>query len=180
MAIILSIIYYKDYFMKKIILLFLPIVLLSSSLFAQERLYSFIGVQTSTSKFDKITAPTIGVKYGKQSKDIRTAISYNYGKNSDDTFQTLIMQIDTGILTNTFKKSPLKPYIGASLGLIQHKNNNLISYTDKGYLLGANTGVTYIFNNNMDFDLGYRFLKTSKMKEIKDINDLSFSMHYFY
>jgi len=166
--------------MKKFILLFLPIVLLSSSLLAQEKLYSFIGVQTGVSKFDKVSTPTIGLKYGKQSKDIRTSISYNYGKNSDDTFQTLLMQIDTGIMTNQFKKSPLKPYVGATLGLIQHKNNNLISYTDKGYLLGLNTGVTYIFNNNIDFDLGYRFLKTSKMKEVDNINDFTFSMNYFY
>ena len=166
--------------MKKTILLFLPIILLSSSLFGNEKLYSFIGVQTSISKFDKVTAPTIGIKYGKQSKDIRTALSLKHGQNGDNSFDSLILEIDTGILTQKFKSIPFKPYIGGSFGVMQHKNSKLISYADKGYVYGINTGVSYVFNNNVDFDLAYRFLKTAKMKEVDSINDLSFSMHYFY
>jgi len=166
--------------MKKLILLFLSILLFSTSLYANEKLYSFIGVQASVSKFDKLSTPTFGLKYGKQSKDMRTAIAYRYGNKSNNTFQSLIMQIDSAILTQTFKDIAFKPYLGVSLGVMQHKNMELLGYDDKGFVYGVNTGLSYIVNNNIDLDLGYRFLKTSKMKEIDSINDISFAMHYFY
>jgi len=166
--------------MKKFILLCLPILLISTTLYGNEKLYSFIGVQASVSKFDKLSTPTLGLKYGKQSKDMRTAIAYRYGNKSSNTFQSLIMQIDSAILTQTFKNIPFKPYLGASFGVMQHKNRELLGYDDKGFVYGINTGLSYIVNNNIDLDLGYRFLKTSKMKEIDTINDISFAMHYFY
>jgi len=165
--------------MKKIILLFLSIIF-SSSLFANEQLYSFIGIQTSASKFDNSYTPTIAIKYGKQSKDIRTSIAYSYANKSSNRFQSLIMQVDSGILSQTFKDIAFKPYLGLSLGVIQQKNKKLLGYDDKGFVYGINTGFSYVINNDMDFDLGYRFLKTSKMKKLEQINDLSLSLHYFY
>jgi len=159
--------------MKKFILLFLSISLFSTSIFAQEKLYSFIGIQSSATNFDGQTAPAIGLKYGKQSKNIRTSIAYSYAKKSSKTFQTVIVDVDTGIMAQTFKEIPFKPYLGASFGVIDANN-------DRGYLYGLNTGLSYVFNNNIDFDLGYRFLKTSKLKEMDKINDFIFSMHYFY
>jgi len=166
--------------MKKIILIFLSTLLFSNILYANEKLYSFIGVQTAISQFDSHTVPSIGLKYGKQSKDIRTAITYNYGSKSDNTFQSLIMQIDTGILIKKFKDKPFKPYIGTSFGVIQQKNSKILKYEDKGFVYGINTGLSYILNNNLDLDLGYRFLKTSKMKSLETINDINFAFHYFY
>ena len=144
------------------------------------KLYSFIGVQSSVTKFEDTTAPTIGLRYGIQSNKIRTSISYNYGKNSNDHYHAVIMQIDTGVLSNTFANSNLKPYIGASLGVIQNTNNKNISPRDKGYLYGINTGLTYIVNDAIDLDVGYKFLKTEKLDNIDSINDLTFAMHYFY
>jgi len=168
--------------MKKINTLFLPLILLINFAHADdEKLYSFIGVQTSAVEFEKTTAPTIGIRYGVQSNKIRTSISYNYGKKSDNSYQTLIMQMDTGVLSNTFANSNLKPYLGASLGLIQYNNKkNTTSPRDKGYLYGVNAGLTYILNDAIDFDLGYKFLKSEKVDNIDSINDLTFAMHYFY
>ena len=166
--------------MKKFILLFLSIILFSTSLFANEKLYSFIGIEASASKFDKVSTPTIGIKYGKQSKEMRTSIAYSYANKSSNSFQSLIMQVDSGILTQTFKDIAFKPYLGLSFGVIQQRNRELLGYNDKGFVYGINTGLSYIVNNNIDFDLGYRFLKTSKMKKLDKINDLSFSLHYFY
>ncbi len=166
--------------MKKFILLFLSIILFSTSLFANEKLYSFIGIEASASKFDKVSTPTIGIKYGKQSKEMRTSIAYSYANKSSNSFQSLIMQVDSGILTQTFKDIAFKPYLGLSFGVIQQSNKELLGYNDKGFVYGVNMGLSYIVNDNIDFDLGYRFLKTSKMKELDKINNLSFSLHYFY
>jgi len=174
-------IYHKVYFMKKINTLFLPLILLINFVHADdEKLYSFIGVQTSVTQFEKTTAPSIGLRYGVQSNKIRTSISYDYGKNGNSGYHTLLMQMDTGVLCNTFANSNLKPYMGASLGIMQHNNKNSASPRNRGYLYGINAGLTYIVNDAIDLDLGYKFLKTKKLENIDSINDLTFAMHYFY
>jgi opacity protein-like surface antigen len=63
---------------------------------------------------------------------------------------------------------------------MQQNDDSVIPSRDRGYVYGVNTGLTYILNDAIDLDLGYRFLKTSKLENINKINDLTFSMHYFY
>lgn len=163
--------------MKKINIIFLSLSLLIASLYAEDKIYSFIGVQTATAKYEKLTPTTVGIKYGKQSTDIRTSIAYNYGNQSTNDYHSLIMQIDMGILKNTFRNSLLKPYLGASFGVMEHDHDAI---KDRGYLYGANAGVTYLLNDIIDLDLSYRFMKTSKLEELDKVSDLSLSMHYFY
>jgi opacity protein-like surface antigen len=174
-------------FMKKINKLFLPLLLLTSAIYADNsvmntdnKVYSFIGMQTSATTFENDTTPTIGLKYGKQSENMRTSLSYSYGADGSNYYQTLFMQMDTGILTHTFKDIPLKPYMGATIGLLQQNDDTVIPTRDRGYAYGVDVGFTYILNDKIDLDLGYRFLETSKLENIDKINDLTFSMHYFY
>ncbi len=166
--------------MKKFNKLFLPLLLLSSMLNADDKIYSFIGIQTSASTFENESAPTFGIKYGKQSNNYRTSISYNYGEKGSNYYQTAMMQIDTGVLTRTFKDMAFKPYVGATIGVMQQNDDGLIPTRDRGYIYGANTGFTYILNDAVDLDLAYRYLKTSKLENIDKIQDVTFSMHYFY
>ncbi|CAA6818144.1 MAG: Unknown protein [uncultured Sulfurovum sp.] len=165
--------------MKTINKLYISLILLSISLSAADKSYSFLGIQAGTSYIEGDFAPTVGLKYGIQTRKYRTSFNYNYGENSNAKYQTLIAQIDTGVLTNTFKDSAFKPYAGFSFGAMQEKNK-LSSLTDKGYLYGINTGLAYIYNDALDFDLGYRYLQTSKLKNVSSLNDLTLSMHYFY
>jgi len=166
--------------MKTFNKLFLPLLLLSSVLNADDKIYSFIGIQTSATKFENVSAPTFGIKYGKQSNNLRTSISYNYGEKGSNYYQTAMMQIDAGILTRTFKDIAFKPYVGASIGIIQQNDDSLIPSRDRGYVYGANTGFTYILSDAIDLDLGYRFLKTLDLENLDEIQDVTFSMHYFY
>jgi hypothetical protein len=165
--------------MKTINKLYISLILLSTPLFSTDKLYSFIGIQTGNSFVEGNAVPSIGLKYGTQSRKYRTSLSYTYAQKSNASYQTLIAQVDTGILSNTFKNSPFKPYAGFSFGAIQ-ENNKLTSLKDRGYLYGINTGVAYIFNDALDFDLGYRYLQTSKLENIDSLSDLTLSMHYFY
>ena len=73
----------------------------------------------------------------------------------------------------------MKPYAGLSFGIMEEKSRTS-SLTDRGYLYGANLGLAYIYNDALDFDVGYRYLKTSKLKELASLSDLTLSMHYFY
>lgn len=160
---------------------FLTLALFSSLNYASDSdMYSFIGVQGSSSDYDGISTPTVSLKYGQQSSMWRTAISYNYAHNSDDTLQSFIAQIDHGILTDLFENLPLKPYLGFSLGVMQHKNKLNQIDTDNGYVYGLNGGVNYVLNNNFDIDLGYRYLRTDKLEYIDNVNDIMLSLHYYF
>ena len=165
--------------MKTINKLYISLILLSTSLSATDKSYSFLGIQAGSSFVKSNSVPTVGLKYGVQTRKYRTSLSYAYGRTSNLNYQTLIAQVDIGILKNTFKNSSVKPYAGLSFGAMQEKNK-LTSVKDRGYVYGANIGLAYIFSDTLDFDLGYRYLETSKLNNIDAINDLSLSMHYFY
>jgi len=162
-------------FFKILITLFL----LNSTINAEDldRLYTFIGIQTSYTKYDNVDTPTIGLKYGKQNSLWRTALIYNYSVNSDDIYHSLIMQVDRGVLIDMFENVPFKPYIGFSLGVMQHKNNSM---RDRGVLYGGNIGLNYVLNNYFDLDLGYRYMITDKLKKMDNREDISFSLHYYF
>jgi hypothetical protein len=166
--------------MKKFNKLYISLILLLTSLSATDKSYSFLGIQAGNSFAGGNSVPTVGLKYGVQTRKYRTSLSYNYGKKSNATYQTLIAQVDTSVLTNTFKNSPVKPYAGFSFGAMQENNSLNSIATDRGYVYGINTGLAYIFNDALDFDLGYRFLQTSKLENIDSLSDLTLSMHYFY
>jgi len=143
-------------------------------------LYSFIGVQGSSSKYDDLSTPTIALKYGQQNSSWRTAISLNYAQTGDDRLQALIAQVDHGVLTDMFDELPIKPYIGFSLGVINHQNSKNSIDSDSGYLYGANGGINYVLNSDFDIDLGYRYLKTDKLEYIDYISDITLSLHYYF
>ena len=165
--------------MKKISKLLFTLALTTLSLSAADKIYSFMGIQADASIPSSDVIPTVGIKYGKQSRNARTAFSYNFGEDAKNRYQTIIVQIDTGIFKEKVKDFPLKPYAGVSVGVMQHDDKQ-ISRRDRGYLYGLNTGLAYILNDKIDLDFGYRFMRTEKLSNVNDISDITLSMHYFY
>ncbi len=143
-------------------------------------IYEFVGVQAGVTDYDGTTAPSIAIKYGQQSALWRTALSYNFATDTDDTFNSLIVQVDRGVLTELFADVPFKPYIGFSLGLIQHSNGDNKVDDDRGYLYGLNTGVNYVLNNGFDVDLSYRYMKSDQLMYVDNSNAFSLSLHYYF
>ncbi len=143
-------------------------------------IYEFVGVEAGISDYDGITTPTIGLKYGQQSPLWRTALAYNFSTDTEDTFNTLIVQVDRGVLTELFEEFPFKPYIGFSLGVIQHSNSDNKIDNDRGYLYGLNTGMNYVLNNEFDVDISYRYQKTSQLEYVDHSNALSIALHYYF
>ena len=164
--------------MKRINKLYLTLLLCLTPLLAKDKSYAFIGVQTGMSKISNKETPSIGLKYGVQQGNSRTSFIYSYDKKNDDKFQMLLIQMDMGIFKNSFKNSSFKPYVGGTFGVLQENSNQLAR--DRGYVYGLNTGLAYILNNDFDLDLGYRYLKTSKLNNIDEIHNLNLAMHYFY
>jgi len=165
--------------MKRINKLFLPLFLTMTSLSAYDKSYSYIGLQTNISKIDNVNVPSVGLKYGVQHKNVRTSISVNYGTKDADTFQSALLQVDTGIFKKAFKNTSFKPYIGLCVGVMQRDNNSFLE-KDRGLVYGADTGFAYILNDSFDLDLSYRYLKTSSLDTIDEINSADLSLHYFY
>ena len=159
------------FFSKTVLILFI-FNLTSSADILTDKMYTFIGVQGSYTDYDTKTTPTLGLKYGKQTDIWRTAISYNYAKASDNRYQSFIIQVDTGVLTELFREIPLKPYIGFSLGMMEHKNSSNTPSKDRGYLYGLNGGFNYVINNSFDIDFGYRYMDSDKLEYIGNRGDL--------
>jgi outer membrane immunogenic protein len=66
-------------------------------------------------------------------------------------------------------RSPLKPFIGAGIGIINGKLNDSGSKTDDtvfGYQITA--GVSYPVNRNLNFELYYRFQGSSDIEDAGD------------
>ena len=161
---------------KIIISAFLMFFITTVLLEADNKSYSFVGVETSLSLYDDISAPSFGIKYGKQADMLRTSIQLTHAQNGQNKLETLMMEVDRGILTSLFKKSAIQPYFGLNYGLIQHNNDE----KDKGFVYGLSLGVSYILNHSMDLNLASQLLKTSKMNDVKELNNISLSLHYFY
>ncbi len=148
-------------------------------------MYEFMGIQTGVSSVNikaesgsDILAPSIGFKYGQQTSQWRTAIYYNFAQNSDDKFHSVVAQIDYGVLTEAFANAPFKPYIGFSIGIMQHSSDD---GSNSDFIYGVDTGVNYVLNNNIDIDLGFQHMLTSsKLKSLDGMNNLSVSLHYYF
>jgi hypothetical protein len=163
--------------MKKFIVVLFFLVNMLFGYDGIERLYTFVGVQNGYSKYDNIDASTIGISYGKQNKDWRTSINYNYAYNNDHTYHSLILQVDRGILIDLFQDSLAKPYIGIAFGAMEHRKGG---FHDRGYLFGGAVGFNYVFNREIDIDLGYRLMSASKLKKFDTRGDLMLSLHYYF
>ena len=167
------------FFIKILFILFLFNITSSANILT-DKMYTFVGIQGAYTDYDGEIAPTIGFKYGRQTKTWRTAISYNYAQESSDRYQSLIMQIDTGVLTELFRDIPLKPYLGFSIGAMEHKNSKHDLSKDRGYLYGINTGVNYVLSNSLDIDFGYRYMSSDKLRYMSNRGDISLSLHYYF
>jgi len=174
---------------KKLNNIILSIFILSSIGYSDNdgitEMYEFIGVQTgvsSASAGDKsgsdTTSPTIGLKYGQQTSEWRTAIYYNYAHHSDEKFHSVVAQVDHGIMMEAFADLPVKPYIGFSIGMMQHRYKG---DSNSDFIYGINTGLNYVLNNHMDLDLSFQHLWTgSKLENLDGMNNLNLSLHYYF
>ncbi|MCK5853583.1 MAG: outer membrane beta-barrel protein [Sulfurovaceae bacterium] len=174
---------------KKFNKILLSLFILNSMSYASNdgitEMYDFIGIQTGLSSVSAgnksgsdVIAPTIGFKYGQQTSEWRTAIYYNYAHHSDEKFQSLVAQVDHGVLMEAFTDLPFKPYVGFSIGMMQHKCKG---DSNSDFIYGVNTGLNYVLNNTMDLDLSFQHMWTgSELKNLDGMNNLSLSLHYYF
>ena len=76
----------------KTLLIFLMFNLTANAFDVNEKLYSFIGVQASQTKYDSLSTTTMGLKYGLQNSKWRTAIAYNYADKSGSKLLYIVLR----------------------------------------------------------------------------------------
>ena len=152
------------------------LTLSSTLLYADNLSYTFVGTQASIDRFSGTTAPSFGIKYGKQADMWRTALSLNYAKNANDSLTSLLLDVNRGVLSKVFKDFEAKPYVGLSMAMMSHKEKK----SNSGYAYGLNGGFTYLFDDNIDIDLGLHYMSASQIKSMNNLTDVTLSVHYFY
>ena len=167
--------------MSRILVLFL---LTFSSLFAQEvEEFPFIGVTvsfdstdilTTENNIDTLRTNNIGIRYGQQTVDWRSMLTYN--RSSDQ--KTFTAEIDKILLDELFGTSMLRPYLGFAGGIVRYDNQNLLN--ESAYFLGLNAGLIVYATDNIDADIAYHYYETLDNDEIANMQGATFSVHYFY
>jgi len=164
--------------MSKITLIFLFIF---TSLAAQEtEEFPFLGITVSTQSIDientnNPKETSVGLRYGKQTLDWRTMLTYEFSSNG---YQMFGMEIDKILMDEIMGMPEFRPYLGASVGYFKYDNDALTE--DSGLYYGANTGFIIYATDNMDADLSYHYYKVNSIDELDNIQGATFSLHYFY
>jgi hypothetical protein len=187
----------------------LILTLLFTSLYAKEESYPFFGIQTSFQKLQFksiVTDPpnrlelsdsedftTFGLRYGMQTKDYRTAFSYDY----TDDFQTFDVGVDYILMDSMFGTPKVRPYVGATVGYIIYDEARIVEYnenrissnedsgedttvsTSDGYY-GFDLGLLFYVSDNVDIDIGYHYYYMNRLEPLDIMSGFTISLHYFY
>ena len=77
-----------------------------------------------------------------------------------------------------FTDLPFKPYLGFSVGMMQHKFKG---DSNSDFVYGVDAGVNYVLNNTMDIDLAFQHMRMGgKLENLDSITNLSLSLHYYF
>ena len=164
--------------MFKLLILF---SLFFSSLFAEQESFPFLGVNISTQTVDlKPTSSasqketSFALRYGQQTLDWRT--TFAIGGNGN--FQTYSLEIDKILLDNMFGMPELRPYLGATIGYINYKDNSIIN--DDGLYFGGNFGFIIYATDNIDIDISYHYYSFVDLDPLNSMQGGTIGFNFFY
>lgn len=166
--------------MKRVTLLFL----LTCSLLFSEKTeeYPFLGITISTqtsdiggdSDIDNQTETSIGIRYGRQTIDWRTILTFEY---VSDIYRSFSVEIDKILVDDMFGYPEVRPYVGATMGIVTYLGGDDEAST---YFYGLNTGLIIYASDNIDVDLSYHYYKVTDFEELNNLQGIGLSLHYFY
>jgi len=153
----------------------LLVVFMFSSLSFGETKYPFWGIIGYSSDVNGKQGGVVGLRYGQQSKDWRTSFTLETRYNG---YQLFTAQVDRTLLYS-LATPKLRLYAGLIAGAVAQEDeaggdDNL------GYSYGVSAGFMFYLSDNIDLDLGYRYMKVTELDNIDDISSASFAIHYFF
>jgi len=118
---------------------------------------------------------SFGVHLGGQEGQWRATLGYEYFDNDDaQNFDLFSAEVDYFFLENP---GAFQPYIGLVGGYLNYETTN--AEDSGGFAYGASAGVNIPVGENIDLDLGLRYLFATQ-DEVDHIGSVNFSINYFY
>jgi hypothetical protein len=139
--------------------------------------YQFVGTLLSvkTSKFEGIgtkTDATLGFRYGIQDTAWRAMVTLEKDYRG---FTGAALETDMLFNTLAIDAFKIKPYIGASMGYYNHEEND-----DKNAIFGLHGGFIINVSDTIDFDFAISHKQKRETDNLKSLNELTLSIHYFF
>jgi hypothetical protein len=173
---------------KKMVVIFLCFTLGSVS-YANNISQSqkLIGVEVSISEVQG-EAPSIiknntssgiafGFHIGAQNDEWRTMFLLNVFDNEYRTVDKFLFSLDYFFLkVEALSRYVLQPYAGFNVGFSNYKS---VDIDESAFMYGGQGGVLFEFNDNMSFDLGYRY-SLSNNEALDHTSDVVFGINYLY
>ena len=122
---------------------------------------------------------SFGIRLGAQEKAWRAMLGYEYFDNNDDqNYERAFLQLDFFPMYDPEAVGfVLRPYLGLNVGWINYETTGT---EDKdGLAYGGQAGVAMMLSDNVDLDLGIRYILTS-MDEVDHIGTVTVGLHYMY
>jgi len=151
-------------------------MLLLISLSFAETKYPFWGVVGYSNNINDESGAVVGLRYGQQSKSWRTSFTL---ESSYQDYQLFSVQIDRTLLYSV-TTSKLRIYGGLIASAITQEKNDGSGDKNIGYGYGLGAGLMFYLSDNIDLDLGYRYMRVTDLDNIDEISSFGFAMHYFF
>jgi opacity protein-like surface antigen len=174
--------------LNKILLFSLLTLTLSEAkdAFSSER---FLGIEVgySTLETDNIIGNKesdsnieYGFKIGAQNEEWRTTVALNFFQDKKKKYQQAKLSFDYFVWNSLYKTDDIvfKPYLGGHIGWMNYTNEGG-NTESSGMLYGAQAGLAWNVLNEVDFDLSYKYSKTS-IKDVDSLSGVVFGLNYIY
>jgi len=135
---------------------------------------NIIGVKESNSAIE------YGFKIGAQNEEWRTTVDVNFFRDKEKNYQQARLSFDYFVWNSLYKTDDIvfKPYLGAHIGWMNY-TNEVGNSESTGMLYGGQAGLAWNVLNEVDFDLSYKYSKTS-IKDIDSLNGFVLGLNYIY
>ncbi len=160
---------------KQLISLLSAAALAASPLSAEDQdieQYAFAGITAANAEQLDENA-FFGFRMGAQNNIWRTMFTY---EDNIDEMQSLFLEIDRTIIGG-MADNRLRLYVGALGGWMR---DNADPEKIDGYGYGGSLGLMFYLTDQIDVDLGYRYLEVEDLTNVKRIQGVTFALHYFF
>ena len=124
------------------------------------------------------SAVEYGLRLGAQNDEWRATFVFDYFDSTDDdqNVEKGLLLVDYFFFENDESGMSVRPFIGGNVGLVNYESTG-VDATD--FVYGGQGGVVIGVNENIDFDLSYRY-SLSGSEQINNMGSLVFGFNYLY
>ena len=144
--------------------------------------YGFVGIEGGyLNSLETENKGFFGLRGGVQNSVWRTMFTY---ESNFESYQAFLIEADRTVVAGLMGGKG-RIYLGVSGGWIEFYGDKLqdglmVDFKDYGYAYGGNVGLMFYLTDQIDMDIGYRYLFTNDSCTYDAIYGFSVSLHYFF